>query len=195
MELEHITGSLARAWEHVDATGPKNKMYSPGLGPFDERDVVRRLINHLAQSAPEVFGGLAAREVPYARSGSLDYCDLCVGRPGAWQWAIEIKVARVFRNNGDLEPSAVSHILSPYEESALRDCVKILAFERVNRRAILIIGYDYPAYPIEVLIEDFETLAMRRVSLGGRVSAAFSGHIHPFHRQGWMFAWEVTAHQ
>ena len=34
---------------------------------------------------------------------------------------------RLVRNNGDIEPSAVGHILSPYEESALIDCEKLLA--------------------------------------------------------------------
>jgi hypothetical protein len=54
-------------------------------------------------------------------------------------------------NNGDLEPAAVSHILSPYDDSAIRDCLKVLRFTDVVRRAVIIIGYDYERAPLDVL--------------------------------------------
>src|SRR5436190_22829344 len=45
LTLQQITNSLAKAWEHVDASRPRNRICSPGLGPFDEREVVRLLPN------------------------------------------------------------------------------------------------------------------------------------------------------
>jgi hypothetical protein len=108
-----------------------------------------------------------------------------------WHWALEVKVARMLRNNGDLEPAAVSHILSPYDDSATRDCLKVLRFTDALRRAVVIIGYDYDEAPLDVLIRDFETLASLRVQLGPRAASQFSGAVHPYHRRGSICGWQM----
>jgi hypothetical protein len=42
-------------------------------------------------------------------------------------------------------------------------------------------------------IEAFEALAAERVMLGDRHVAAYDGLIHPVHRRGRVFAWEVAS--
>jgi hypothetical protein len=52
-------------------------------------------------------------------------------------------------------------------------------------------GYDYDAVPMEPALEAFEQLAEHRVRLGPRQAAFFDGLIHPVHRRGGVFVWEV----
>lgn len=189
--LDQLVQDLARAWERVDATAPRSKNYPPGLGAFDEKDLVKRLLEDLHTLDPAAYGGPETREAPYRSGSAGDLCDLCLGHAGAWDWALEVKVARLLRSTGGIEPAAVSHILSPYGESALYDCTKILRFAPTKARGIVIIGYDYPGLPLSALIDDFEVLARRRVSLGTRAEAEFSGSVHPYHRKGCIMAWEV----
>jgi hypothetical protein len=63
-----------------------------------------------------------------------------------------------------------------------------------GRKAIVIYGFDYPAWPMDPVIEAFETLARSRVYLVGRAEASFADLIHPVHQRGRVFGWEV-AHQ
>jgi hypothetical protein len=61
-----------------------------------------------------------------------------------------------------------------------------------GRHAVLIYGYDYPAWPLEPVMAAFECLATREVALSERISASFSNLVHPVHRGGEVFGWEVT---
>ena len=94
------------------------------------------------------------------------------------------------RSDGRLEEAALSRVLSPYRESALT----VLKFADASRRAVVIVGYDYPDVPLEVLIDDFELLARRRVRLGVRCSAPFrapEAPNHSLHQHGSIVGWEV----
>jgi hypothetical protein len=56
---------------------------------------------------------------------------------------------------------------------------------------MVIYGFDAPNRPLARAIEAFETLASRAVSLGPRVSAPYSGLVHPVHQGGAVFGWEI----
>ena len=57
----------------------------------------------------------------------------------------------------------------------------------------LIFGYDYDDWPMDPVIEAFETLARLRVHLSDRHTAAYDRLVHPVHARGRVFAWEINA--
>ena len=130
--------------------------------------------------------------VPYA-DGTRQACDVCLGAPVPWEWAIEVRMLRFMGDNGKLNDNMVMHILSPYPEhrSALTDCTKLVASQLGTHKAIVIYGYDYPDWPMDPAIEAFETLASQRVKLASRAVASFDGLIHPVHQRGRVFGWQV----
>jgi hypothetical protein len=132
-----------------------------------------------------------ALEVPYPGDAG-ERLDIRFGPADHTGWAIEVKMMRLFRNNGDREPAAVGHLLSPYEGSALSDCDKLLHSAFPQRKAIMIYGFDYDGYPLDVMLEAFVLLATRRVSIQGQYQSDFAGLIHPHHQRGSVVAWEMT---
>jgi hypothetical protein len=56
-----------------------------------------------------------------------------------------------------------------------------------------IYGYDSDLWPMDPVIDAFEALATVRARLGPRRTASFNGLIHPVHRQGRVFAWELAS--
>jgi hypothetical protein len=125
--------------------------------------------------------------------GTRQACDLCLGTASSWSWAIEVKMLRLMGDNGKPNDNILMHILSPYKEhrSALTDCDKLRTSALGGRRAVMIYGYDYNGWPMDPAIEAFEILARSQEVLGERHVASFDGLVHPVHRQGRVFAWEL----
>ena len=84
------------------------------------------------------------------------------------------------------------HILSPYpkQNSALTDIAKLRTSGFEGDKAILIYGYDYDDYPVDRMMECFETLAGD--SIGKRSHSTFEGLMHPVHQRGGTYGWMVT---
>jgi hypothetical protein len=79
-------------------------------------------------------------------------------------------------------------------------CRKLASSGFGERRAILIYGFEDPARPIMWLIEAFELIAARSVTLGPRVAAPLNDLVHPVFAAGHAWGWEVldnsvAAHQ
>jgi hypothetical protein len=89
--------------------------------------------------------------------------------------------------------NAVGQILSPYfsDHSALGDCVKLVEASFTARTAVMIYGFESEQRPIDRLIEAFELLASASVALGPRHTVAFGSLVHPVHRDGIVWLWEV----
>jgi hypothetical protein len=104
---------------------------------------------------------------------------------------------RVMRDNGTVEPPAVLHVLSPYpaDHSAVTDCPKLLGSGFECRKGIVIFGYDYDEWPMDPVIEAFETLASKLVDLKTATPSAVADLIHPVHRAGRVFGWELQPKQ
>lgn len=162
-----------------------------GIGPYDEKAFVRMLRDQLVT----LDGWYETSAVEVAYPGSTETADLCLGPPGAWEWAIELKYARMKRSNGRLEEAAISRVLSPYQESALVDCEKVVRFNGAQYRSVVVVGYDYPDLPLNPLLSDFETLARKRVDLVEFASAEFvarpTAERHSIHSQGLIAVWRV----
>jgi hypothetical protein len=194
MELQELVDGLAKGIVAADSRLPvaigqrSGRVFQPGIGPHSESDTIT-----LALAEPGAgFDGLRLeREVPYpaiARSR----CDLQIlGTPS---WAVEIKLLRLLGDNGLKNDNMLMHLLSPYpvDHSALTDCPKLLRSGFAERKAIVIIGYDYDNLPMAFAIEAFEVLASRKVNLTAMKPAPFDGLIHPVHGRGAVFGWEIT---
>lgn len=100
---------------------------------------------------------------------------------------------RIMGDNGKPNDNMLMHILSPYAQhrSALTDCPKLGESSLGPRKAILIFGYEYEAWPMEPTIAAFEALAARDVRLGDRQSAPVGNLVHPVHQRGAVLGWEI----
>lgn len=198
ISLENLVTDFAWAIQVVDTEAYNQKYNVPGIGSFDEPEVVRLVTLALRQHPSgryEAYG----LEVQYP--GCTDRCDFCLGTAGEWQWAVEIKPVRFLRSNGDLEDSTIKRLLSPYEEdgSALSDARRLASSDLYGSKAVLLYGFDYPdrgrkpARLLDPAVAAFELLAHREVALGPRHTATFAGLRHPWHKGGRVFAWQVHA--
>ena len=100
---------------------------------------------------------------------------------------------RLLGDNGKLNDNMLMHLLSPYPQhrSALTDATKLAASGFSARKEIVIFGYEDEGWPLELAVEAFEVLARNAVTLGPRLEAIFGDLIHPVHRSGGVFAWEI----
>ena len=194
--LRDFVADIAGAIVRVDSRSPiwtsstTGKSYQPGIGPHPETETLRLVTSDLSESAPKRFGNLTLN-VPYP-SAPRQKCDLVVRAKESW--AIEVKMLRLMGDNGKPNDNMLMHILSPYpsHRSALTDCDKLVSSGFDTNLAILIYGFDYPSWPMDPAVDAFEELARARVTLGQRSGAAFSGLIHPIHKEGRVFAWPVA---
>lgn len=196
MELEQIVHDFALAMETVDHRRPQvasrrtaTRLYQPGIGPFAENDAVAMTIAQMKAVNDAAY--LSAGERRYPTGGQT--CDLALGELP--DWAIEVKLARVGRDNGTYEDAAIKKILSPYADdwSPVTDCVKFARSDFGGRRAVLIYGFEVPGRPLAWLIEAFEAVAAQHVELGTRAESPLRELIHPIFASGAIFAWEVLA--
>jgi len=123
--------------------------------------------------------------------GSSHVCDLAFG--AAPDWAIEVKLARLGRDNGTYEDAAIKKILSPYvdDRSAVTDIAKLAGSRFAGKRAILIYGFEDPHRPLCRLVDAFEAVAARTTMLGPRQEAPLRELVHPVFAAGRVYAWEI----
>lgn len=195
--LADLVTDFARGIQAVDAQAPAasnsrtGASYQPGIGPHTEAQTIKLVMAHLADTDPERYRPYRLG-VPYA-DGTRQACDMCLGGPEPWRWAIEVKMLRLMGDNGKLNDNMVMHILSPYpaHRSALTDCTKLIASQLGTHKAILIYGYDYAGWPMDPAIEAFQMLASQQVLLTDSAIASFDRLIHPVHRRGRVFGWQI----
>jgi hypothetical protein len=194
VDLDQIVRDFALAMEEVDHQRPQAKShrdatrsYRPGIGPFAEDDAVAKTLAQMQTVDRHPYLDAGKRRYP----SSSHVCDLAIGRLP--DWAIEVKLARLGRDNGTYEDTAIKKILSPYpdDRSAVTDCVKLLRSGFASRRAVLIYGFEDPQRPLRWLIGAFEAVAARTVVLGPRNEAPLRELVHPVFASGHVYAWEI----
>jgi hypothetical protein len=197
LEPEGIAPDFATAVIAADSRMPvavnarSGVEFQAGLGPHSESRAIQLIVDELSARYPERYGeyGLS---VPYPGT-ARQRCDWCIGTPPLWLWAIEVKLVRLLGDNGKLNDNMIMHLLSPYaaHRSALTDCAKLAASSLGTRKAILIYGFESAEWPLEPLISAFESLARDVVHLGQRSESGFDMLVHPVHRRGAVYVWEV----
>ena len=105
---------------------------------------------------------------------SRQTCDIGLGSP--LEWAIEVKMARAYGDNGKPDDTWIKDLLSPYPEdrSALTDAHKLRDSAFSCHRAVLVYGFDYASKPLEAIFVALETLLRAQLSVGSRVHASFA---------------------
>jgi hypothetical protein len=197
LELQQLIEDVASSIKRIDARRPQaanvrtGAVYQPGIGPHPETQAVALIVRELEEMAAERYAGVLQTNIAYPFGRQK--CDLCIGTPSSWEWAIEIKMLRLMGDNGKPNDNMLMHILSPYpgDRRALTDCVKLAELGPPGRKAIVIYGFDYTALPMDPAIEAFEVLASQRVQLGDRFVAGYAGLVHPVHVAGRVFGWET----
>ena len=175
----------------MDAGRPvgADQRFKPGIGPLKETEVTALLLSRLAKDRPVDFGAAGARTY----TGSRGECDLVIPN----KWAIEIKLARPFGDNGKPAERWSENLLYPYpgNTSSIGDALKLLASAFTERKAVMVFGYEHspPKISLEPAIRGFELLATSviGIALGPRQMSTASGLVHPYHQQVTVYAWEV----
>jgi hypothetical protein len=195
VDLGQIVRDFALAMETVDHRRPQAasqrnaaRLYQPGIGPFGEDAAVAMTVAEMQAANKAAYADTGKRRYP----GSSHVCDLALGATP--EWAMEVKLARLGRDNGTYEDAAIKKILSPYpdDRSAVTDCVKLAHSGFAGKCAILIYGFEDPQRPLDWLIEAFEAVAARTSVLGPRQQAPLGQLVHPVFAAGQVYAWEVV---
>ncbi len=182
MQLASLVDDILEALLAVDVSRVPFKTFQPGVGPYGEPQLLKLVVQHLNR-LPRYAGQVSTRRSP----------DLLI--PG--DWMVEFKIARPFGDNGEEAENWSVNLLHPYpgNVSSIGDCLKLLEAEGVERRAVVVIGYEHEPAKIHLdpLIESFETIAREivRLSLSPRIERRRGGLVHPVHQVLRIFAWEV----
>ena len=115
MNLECVINDIADALKTIDSCGVPFKSFQAGVGPYGEPQLVKLIADHLNQS-PQYAQRVKTMRTP----------DLLV----AGFWALEIKIARPFGDNGKLAENWSVNLLHPYggNTSLLGDCLKLQGY-------------------------------------------------------------------
>ena len=199
IELGQIVGDFATALQRADAKRPQQagrngRMYSAGIGPHHEDKAVHMIVAEMRLLRPDAYDN--AGPIHYPSNPRLT-CDLAIGEGP--EWAIEVKMARAYGDNGIPDASWLKDLISPYavDRSALTDSAKLRASgfnTKGSHEAILIYGFDYDDRPLELAVDLLEHLLSRLGPTGPRKQAQFSDLVHPIHQRGSVVAWEICWH-
>jgi hypothetical protein len=183
MDLECIVTDVADALKIIDSSGVAFRGFQAGVGPYGEPQLVKLVAEHLSRS-PQYALGVKTMRTP----------DLLI----SGHWALEIKIARPFGDNGKLAENWSVNLLHPYSgnTSLLGDCLKLQSHPCPERKGVLAICYEHdpPQVTLEPLARSFEVVATEVLSipLGKRVSAIRRNLIHPVHQQLVVMGWTIT---
>ena len=193
----HPPGADVSALGHIDKTREawrtKKRQYKPGVGPFSEPQLVKRIMKYL-NSLPEYKGGV--------HKPKGHHPDLRIPN----EWAIEFKIVRTYGDN-DKEYAAGQwgkDLIHPYpgNDSVIGDCYSLLAPPSDDgksldeRKAVIAITYGH-ADPkddkdLTPLLKSFDEIIKNVVffSLSPRIEVP--GVLdHPCYQRFRLFAWEV----
>ena len=184
--LKNFVKDFAKSMEVVDKILPPAKNarsgeeYEKGIGPYQEKLLIEHVVSNMKQENAELYKSTDL-EVKYPNDRKR--CDVVLNN----NLFIEVKAVRKMRNNGVHEEFLVNHILSPYEadKSFLTDTKKLLDSSFNGQKAVVMYGYDYPNFPIDLILGCFELLAEKYFcKLTGQYEHSFDGLIHPIHKKG-----------
>src|SRR5207253_8955190 len=94
MELRDFVNDFAVGIKMADSLRPQWRTYQPGLGPHTEDAAVRLALAQLRSVRSGTYDSAGPIRYPESRLR----CDIALGAPP--DWAIEVKMARAFGDNG-----------------------------------------------------------------------------------------------
>jgi hypothetical protein len=181
MELAEIVTDIAESIVRVDSSGEPFRSFRPGVGPYGEPQLVGLIVRYL-------------KEIPKYHSACTKRTpDLLIPH----EWAIEVKIARPFGDNGREAEDWSVNLLHPYpgNVSSIGDCYKLSALQCAERKGVVVIGYEHDPAKIDLtlLVTAFEIVATQVTGfrLSSRVECRRMGLVHPVHECVRVFAWEL----
>lgn len=181
-ELSQLVSDVSKCLYEIDTSGMRFKEFQPGVGPYGEPQLVKLIAEKLNQGLG--YGGRAITK----RSPDL----LIRG-----DWAVEVKIARPFGDNGKEAENWSVNLLHPYSGnvSAIGDCYKLLTHTGPERKVVLVIGYEHnpPLIQLSPLLRSFEVVAKEvcGIQLSERSEICRAELVHPVHQVLRVAAWEV----
>jgi hypothetical protein len=183
LPLSEFVSEFADALAAVDATRVSHKQFQPGIGPFGEADAVRTALARLKKVSSNRYSNAVTKRLP----------DLLIPH----EWAVELKIIRPFGDNGKPAEHWSENIFHQYpgNTSSLGDCIKLLDSSLLERKAVVIFGYEHtpPVVSLEIAVACFEHIAREilSISLSTRIEQVRFGLVHPVHQQLRVFGYEV----
>jgi hypothetical protein len=189
MDLPEMLALLRDAIRHVDSSGvahtsskPPFRAYQPGAGPYSETVLCKRIAEWLSAHSADCKGACTRR-----------FPDLLIPD----HWAIELKIARPFGDNGKEAEHWSQNLLHPYpgNTSSLSDALKLMKYEGPERCAVVVVGYEHatPQISLDPLIRSFEAIAQHvfTLELGTQHQLTLSPLVHPVHQVARLWGWEI----
>ena len=185
-QLEIFVEDFASSMERIDKFVPPAKNprtgeeYDRGIGPYQEKLLIEHIVRDLKKNNFARYENLET-EVKYPKDRKK--CDIVLNQ----NLFIEAKAVRKMRNNGTHEELLINHILSPYEadKSFLTDTKKLLHSGFEGDKAVLMYGYDYEEFPIDIILGCFELLAENYFcKIIENYECSFGDLVHPIHKKG-----------
>ena len=182
MDLNEVVADIADALVWIDASRDPFRGFRPGVGPYGEPQVVKRIVARMNELDKYNSSALTKRSP-----------DLLI--PG--EWAIEVKIARPYGDNDREAENWSVNLLHPYpgSVSTIGDCHKLVGLQCRERKAVIVIGYEHCPAKIDLtpLVAAFEVVAkeVAGIHLSSRVECRRDGLVHPVHQCLRVFAWEV----
>jgi len=182
LDLPDLLNDIADAIVGIDASAVPFKAFQPGVGPYGEPQLVRAIADHLNR-IPAYAGQAVTKRTPDLRLGD--------------NWALEIKIARPYGDNGREAENWSVNLLHPYpgNVSLIGDALKLSTLVFPGRRAVVVIGYEHapPRIGLAPLLAAFEAVAreVTKINLGPRVQVYRSNLRHPVHQAAVIAGWEV----
>ena len=171
MDLEEVVYDVAEALVRIDSSREAFRTFQPGVGPYGEPQLVRRIASYLNE-LPKYRAAVRTKRTP----------NLLI--PG--EWAIEFKITRPYGDNGKEAENWSVNLLHPYpgNVSTVGDCHKLAKLLGPERKAVVVIGYEHnpPKIDLTLLVESFEVVAkhVANIRLSPRVETRRHDLIHRF---------------
>lgn len=179
MNLNEVVVLIADSLKDFDSSKPTHKHFQPGIGPFGEPQLIKKISILLKNKNYSAHTG----RVP----------DLTIDE----EWALEFKIVRPFGDNGREAENWSVNLLHPYpgNVSALGDAIKLIHEVDVRRKAVFVIGYEHnpPQISLDPLLDSFDLIAksVMNLPLGQRIEEKRDNLVHPVHQVVRCIAWEI----
>ncbi len=191
--LNDFLSEFAKGIKIADSRRPQKisrtgRVYQEGIGPFTEDETVDLVLKEFSSD----WNNCKMDRFVSFPSLPRSKCDLCLTTP-AGKVFIEIKMMRLFGDNGKTNDNITTHILSPYSQqrSAVTDIRKLHNSGFNGDKAIMIYGYDYDDYPVSLMMDCFEALGGTWLRLP-RLLHKFDELNHPVHTRGEVYGWMLS---
>ena len=150
--LKEIVSVFKAGLSHIDRSPPPPTQmgFIPSVSTLSEDTIRDHLLDYFAISELEKCSHMEHEknsEVKYPNQpkNGRGRCDLCLGEPPDFEWAIEIKYIRYVGDNGKKNDFGPSKVVSPYliHNSAIKDALRLTKYPLAKRSAVIMFGFDY----------------------------------------------------